>query len=56
MAGISLQLVTLTYVGGYLGRTKDMTTSYISAAPDVSRASTGAIVAIYFHAVAWSIG
>ncbi|KAJ5758090.1 uncharacterized protein N7511_006784 [Penicillium nucicola] len=56
MAGIALQLVTLVYVGGYLGGTKDMTASYISTAPNVSRASTGAIVAIYFHAVAWSIG
>jgi hypothetical protein len=46
MAGITLQLVTLTYVGGYLGRTKDMTTSYISTAPNVSWASTEAIVAI----------
>jgi hypothetical protein len=46
----------LIYVGGYLGGTKDMTASYISTAPNVSRASTGAIVAIYFHAVAWSIG
>jgi sugar porter (SP) family MFS transporter len=56
MVGITLQLVTLVYVGGYLGGTRDMTASHISTTPNVSRASTGAIVAIYFHAVAWSIG
>jgi hypothetical protein len=56
MAGITLQLVTLAYVGGYLGGTRSMSPAYISETPSVSRASTAAIVAIYFHAVAWSIG
>ncbi|KAL4888039.1 general substrate transporter [Aspergillus ambiguus] len=56
MTGIVLQLLTLIYVGAYLGVTKDMTPSHISNAPSASRASTVAIVAIYIHAVAWSIG
>ncbi|EED16893.1 hypothetical protein TSTA_019550 [Talaromyces stipitatus ATCC 10500] len=41
MTGICLQIVTLAYYQG---------------TPCASRASTGAIVAIYFQAVAWSIG
>ncbi|KAH8645927.1 MFS quinate transporter [Tricladium varicosporioides] len=56
ITGILLQIATLVYVGAYLGATKDMTAAHISSTPTVSRASTGAIVAIYFHAVAWSIG
>jgi len=56
MTGITLQLLTLTYVGGYLGATSGMSTSRISSHANTSRASTGAIVAIYIHAVAWSIG
>lgn len=56
ITGILLQIVTLVYVGAYLGATKDMTAAHISSSPTASRASTGAIVAIYFHAVAWSIG
>ena len=56
LVGITLQIATLVYVGGYLGGTKDMTPEYISAAPNVSRASVAAIVAIFLHAVAWSIG
>lgn len=56
LTGISLQIVTLAYVGGYLGGTKNMTASQIINSPVASHASTGAIVAIYFHAVAWSIG
>ena len=56
LTGISLQLATLIYVGAYLGVTKDMTSSEISATPSSSRASVAAIVAIFFHAVAWSIG
>lgn len=56
LTGITLQIVTLVYVGGYLGGTKDMTPEYIASTPTISRASTGAIVAIFLHAVAWSIG
>ena len=56
LTGISLQLVTLIFVGAYLGVTKDMNSSEISATPSASRASVAAIVAIFLHAVAWSIG
>ncbi|KAL4864292.1 hypothetical protein BDV12DRAFT_189027 [Aspergillus spectabilis] len=56
ITGISLQILTLAFVGAYLGATKDMTTNDIKASPNAERASTAAIVAIYLHAVAWSIG
>lgn len=56
MAGICLQITTLAFVGAYLGVTKDMTADHINNTPSASRASTAAIVAIYLHAVAWSIG
>lgn len=56
LTGIVLQIVTLAYVGGYLGATKDFSVDRIISDPNTSRASTGAIVAIYLHAVAWSIG
>lgn len=56
LTGICLQIITLVYVGGYLGGTKHMSAGHIAASADTSRASTSAIVAIYFHAVAWSIG
>lgn len=56
LTGIILQILTLVYVGGYLGATKSFTVEHIRGDPNVSRASTGAIVAIYLHAVAWSIG
>lgn len=56
MTGITLQLCTLTYVGGYLGGTSGMSKAFIASDANASRASTGAIVAIYIHAVGWSIG
>ncbi|KAL5356277.1 hypothetical protein BJX96DRAFT_186231 [Aspergillus floccosus] len=56
MTGICLQLVTLIFVGAYLGATKDMTPEHIHDTPSASRASMAAIVAIYLHATAWSIG
>lgn len=56
LTGISLQIVTLVFVGGYLGGTKHMTAEDISNSPNATRASTAAIVAIFCHAVAWSIG
>lgn len=56
LMGISLQIATLIYVGGYLVGTKNMTPEYIENSPTVSRTSTAAIIAIFLHAVAWSIG
>ncbi|GKZ84046.1 hypothetical protein AnigIFM56816_009365 [Aspergillus niger] len=56
ITGICLQIVTLVYVGAYLGATKDMTSTQIRNTPSAAHASTAAIVAIYIHAVAWSIG
>ncbi|KAL4798508.1 hypothetical protein BDV19DRAFT_377035 [Aspergillus venezuelensis] len=56
LTGICLQITTLVFVGAYLGATKDMTTDEITASPNAERAGTAAIVAIYLHAVAWSIG
>lgn len=56
MTGIILQITTLTYVGGYLGGTTGMSKNYISSHKTISNASTGAIVAIYIHAIGWSIG
>ncbi|KAL2795271.1 hypothetical protein BJX66DRAFT_350656 [Aspergillus keveii] len=56
LTGITLQILTLVFIGAYLGATKDMTPEEIKAAPNTERASTAAIVAIYLHAVAWSIG
>ncbi|CBF82158.1 uncharacterized protein ANIA_10658 [Aspergillus nidulans FGSC A4] len=56
LVGISLQILTLVFVGAYLGATKDMTIAGVKASRHAERASTAAIVAIYLHAVAWSIG
>lgn len=56
MTGICLQILTLAYVGAYLGVTNGRTADAIAANNDSRRASLGAIVAIYFHAVAWSLG
>ncbi|KAL4747772.1 hypothetical protein BDW72DRAFT_209392 [Aspergillus terricola var. indicus] len=56
LTGISLQILTLVFVGAYLGATKDMTMAEVKASGHAERASTAAIVAIYLHAVAWSIG
>ncbi|KAK6197223.1 hypothetical protein LQW54_010792 [Pestalotiopsis sp. IQ-011] len=49
-------IVTLVYFGAYLGITNGRTADAIAANDDPRRASLGAIVAIYFHAVAWSLG
>ncbi|KAI7378913.1 MFS quinate transporter [Hortaea werneckii] len=54
--GISLQIITLTFVGAYLGVTTGMSSEEIEQDPNLSRTSTAAIVAIFFHAVGWSIG
>ncbi|KAE8381742.1 hypothetical protein BDV26DRAFT_301015 [Aspergillus bertholletiae] len=56
LTGISLQLITLIFVGAYLGVTGHLSADEIGATPSASRASTAAIVAIFLHAVAWSIG
>lgn len=56
LTGITLQILTLAFVGAYLGATKDMSADDIKALPNAERAATAAIVAIYLHAVAWSIG
>ncbi|RAK80805.1 putative transporter [Aspergillus fijiensis CBS 313.89] len=56
LAGIGLQLTTLVFVAAYLGATQTMSTAEIRASAGASRASTAAIVAIFLHAVAWSIG
>lgn len=56
ITGICLQIVTLTYVGVYLGVTNKMSTVEIEASSSATAASKASIVAIFLHAVAWSIG
>lgn len=56
MTGIGFQIATLVFVGGYLGATNGMTPAYIKSHAATEHASTAAIVAIFLHAVAWSIG
>lgn len=56
MTGIVLQIVTLAFVGTYLGITGNMSTTAVETSQAASRAGTAAIVAIYIHAIAWSIG
>ncbi|KAH8901492.1 general substrate transporter [Thozetella sp. PMI_491] len=56
LTGIVMQIITLAYVGAYLGVTNGWSTAAIEASPSALAASRTAIVAIYFHAVAWSIG
>ncbi|KAJ4354124.1 uncharacterized protein N0V89_005857 [Didymosphaeria variabile] len=56
ITGICLQIVTLTYVGAYLGVTNKMSTADIEASSSATAASKASIVAIFLHAVAWSIG
>ncbi|PSN74168.1 general substrate transporter [Corynespora cassiicola Philippines] len=56
MVGISLQIVTLTFVGAYLGVTNGMSAEQIEASASATAASKASIVAIFFHAIAWSIG
>lgn len=56
ITGICLQVSTLIYVGAYLGATNGMSAAYISSHSAIKNASTMAIVAIFLHAVAWSIG
>lgn len=56
MAGITLQITTLVFVGAYLGVTNGQSASAIASSPSASAASVASIVAIYLHAVAWSLG
>lgn len=56
MTGIIMQIITLAYVGGYLGATNGWSAERIEASGSALSASRTAIAAIYFHAVAWSIG
>ncbi|KAK7940970.1 quinate permease [Apiospora aurea] len=55
MTGISLQIFTLAYIGTYLGVTNGWSAERIENTPSAVAASRMAIVAIYFHAIAWSI-
>lgn len=56
MLGIILQILTLTFVGAYLGVTNGKTPAQIEASASATAASKASIVAIFIHAVAWSIG
>ncbi|KAF3043808.1 hypothetical protein E8E12_010463 [Didymella heteroderae] len=56
MLGIILQILTLAFVGTYLGVTNGDTVAMIKASASATAASKASIVAIYIHAVAWSIG
>lgn len=56
MAGIVLQAATLIFVGAYLGVTKGRSALEIASSKSASAASVASIVAIYLHAVAWSMG
>jgi len=56
MLGISLPVITLAFVGTYLGVTNGDTVAMIKASASATAASKASIVAIYIHAVAWSIG
>lgn len=56
MTGISLQIVTLTFIGAYLGVSDGWSPEEIETSPSAKAASTASIVAIFFHAIAWSIG
>ncbi|KAK2040106.1 general substrate transporter [Colletotrichum somersetense] len=56
ITGITMQIITLLFVGIYLKVTNGRSAEEIAANPASRRASEAAIVAIYFHAIAWSIG
>lgn len=56
MTGIIMQIITLAYVGGYLGVTNGWSAEKIESSSSALAASRTAIAAIYFHAIAWSIG
>ncbi|GKZ33074.1 hypothetical protein AbraIFM66950_002849 [Aspergillus brasiliensis] len=56
MAGITLQILTLSYLACYLGISRQMSTTTILYTASATRASTAAIAAIFVHGVGWVIG
>ncbi|KAF5965860.1 quinate transport [Fusarium coicis] len=56
MTGITMQILTLAFVGAYLKVTNSWTPEKIGASASAMAASRAAIAAIYIHAIAWSIG
>jgi hypothetical protein len=56
MTGITMQTLTLAFIGTYLGVTSKMTPEEIANSPATQAASKASIVAIFIHAVAWSVG
>lgn len=56
MVGISLQIITLAFVGAYLGGTNGKTPAQIEASSTLTTASKTSIVAVYLHTITWSIG
>lgn len=56
MTGITMQILTLLFIGIYLAVTRNMTTEEVENKPSAQAASKVSIVAIFIHAVAWSVG
>ncbi|KAG5657965.1 hypothetical protein KAF25_006916 [Fusarium avenaceum] len=56
MTGITMQILTLSFVGAYLKVTNGWSVEEIEASSSAMAASRAAIAAIYIHAIAWSIG
>ncbi|RGP79807.1 hypothetical protein FLONG3_2121 [Fusarium longipes] len=56
ITGITIQILTLAFVGAYLKITNGLTTEDIENNSSTMAASRTAIAAIYIHAVGWSIG
>jgi hypothetical protein len=56
MVGIIIQILTLGFVGAYLGITNGKTPAQIEASASATAASRASIFAIFMHAVGWSIG
>ncbi|KAM0491019.1 hypothetical protein ACHAP8_010998 [Fusarium lateritium] len=56
MTGITIQILTLAFVGAYLKVTNGWTPEEIEASSSSMAASRAAIAAIYIHAIGWSIG
>ncbi|KAM0348469.1 hypothetical protein ACHAO7_010539 [Fusarium culmorum] len=56
MTGITIQILTLAFVGAYLKITNGWTPEDIEANTSVMAANRAAIAAIYIHAIGWSIG
>lgn len=56
ITGICLQISTLLFLAGYLAATNGLSAAEIKSSTVLKNTSTAAIVAIFLHAVAWSIG